>query len=132
MIFDNKKVYATAGIFCLGATILVLVNGIDEKTITTYFTEKEDPEPSTYPSEPSYPPLPTAPPQYPEYAEPPYPAPTPYTEPTTLPTYPPTEPVAPAPAETKVEPFVCDRATEVCVPLMVCTPAIAESRYFVM
>ena len=42
------------------------------------------------------------------------------------------DPVAPAPAETKVDPFVTDRVTAVCVPLMVCTPATAESRNVVM
>jgi len=41
MSFDYKKVSATAGIFCLGGVILLLVNGIDEETIGKFFKKSD-------------------------------------------------------------------------------------------
>ena len=113
MIFDNKKVYATAGIFCLGATILVLVNGMDENTITSYFKKPEEEE-KTYQEEPesAYPesnvasePMPESPaPTYqPEsVSQTPEPAP----ETTPAPTYQPSETTIATPApETTPAPY---------------------------
>jgi hypothetical protein len=45
MSFDYKKVSATAGIFCLGGVILLLVNGIDEETIGKFFKKSDAPSP---------------------------------------------------------------------------------------
>ena len=42
MSFDYKKVSATAGIFCLGGVILLLVNGVDEETIGKFFKKSEN------------------------------------------------------------------------------------------
>jgi hypothetical protein len=47
MSFDYKKVSATAGIFCLGGVILLLVNGVDEETIGKFFKKSETQEEST-------------------------------------------------------------------------------------
>jgi hypothetical protein len=41
MSFDYKKVSATAGIFCLGGVILLLVNGMDEETIGKFFKKSD-------------------------------------------------------------------------------------------